>query len=404
MVQMKNVMIALAMVLGCLCYSPVFASPQQDDIFLEIGEEIHDFLKSKFADRFTELDRAAGKKLIKTDMDALPWISMLVHREFKQCGGYFTFFTEKEARTQFRLRNPEFFYESVDKNLYKLNQAATVNQLIAGVQELPLRNVILKMSSFHNRYYNAQTGVDSQAWLKSHWEGILSTRSDAKVEYFNHTRWMQPSVIASIEGSTKPDEYIVTGGHADSIAGFWGRARAKAPGADDNASGIATITEIMRVLIENDFQPQRTILFMGYAAEEVGLLGSKEIAQKFKRDGKNVVGVMQLDMTNYQGSKEDIVLVSDFTNASQNQFLGKLLDTYLPNLTWANDHCGYACSDHASWDAQGFPASAPFEAKKSKMNRSIHTKNDTIAKSGGTAEHAVKFAKLTLAFIAELGG
>lgn len=401
MVKMKKVMIAFAMAVTCLCTSNVFASPQQE-IYLEIGSEIHDYLKTKFEDRFVELDSAAGKRLVKTDMDALPWISMLVHREFKQCGGYFTFFTEKEAREQFRMRNQEFFYESVDEALYKLNQPKLVKQLITGVQEAPLRDVITKLSSFHNRYYNAQTGVDSQNYIKNHWEDILRTRSDAKVEFFEHSRWMQPSVIASIQGSTAPDEYIVIGGHADSIAGFWGRSSVRAPGADDNASGIATITEIMRVLVENNFQPQRTVLFMAYAAEEVGLLGSKEIAQKFKKDGKSVVGVIQLDMTNFNGSKEDIVLISDNTNSGQNQFMGKLLDTYLPGLSWTNDQCGYACSDHASWNAQGFPVSAPFEAKKRNMNRNIHTKNDTIAKSGGTADHAVKFAKLTLAFIAEL--
>lgn len=379
------------------------STTQGDEIYLEIGKDIHTYLKKKFSDRFIELETSKEKVLVQTDMDVLPWVSMLVHREFKQCGGYFTYFTKNEAVTSFKKRNPESIDLSLfNANLYSLNQAQTVNQLISGVKELNIREVITELSSFHNRYYQAQSGVDSQNFVKNRWEDILRTRSDAKVEFYNHSRWKQPSVIAKITGSVKPDEMIVIGGHADSIAGFWGRSTARAPGADDNASGIATITEIMRVLVENNFMPERTIVFMAYAAEEVGLLGSKEIAQDYKRSGKNVLGVVQLDMTNYKGSNEDIVLITDNTNQSQNQFMGKILDTYLPNLTWTNDRCGYACSDHASWDSQGFPASMPFEAKKRGMNGNIHTKNDVIGKSGGNANHAVKFAKLTLAFIAEL--
>ena len=60
-------------------------------------------------------------------------------------------------------------------------------------------------------------------------------------------------------------------------------------------------------------------------------------------EGADVVGVLQLDMTNYMGSKDfDVVLISDFTNRDQNKFLGKLLDEYLPTLKWGYDKCGYA--------------------------------------------------------------
>ena len=52
-----------------------------------------------------------------------------------------------------------------------------------------------------------------------------------------------------------------------------------APGADDDASGIATLTEVIRVALANGWKPKRTVKFMGYAAEEVGLRGSNAIAQ-----------------------------------------------------------------------------------------------------------------------------
>jgi leucyl aminopeptidase len=115
----------------------------------------------------------------------------------------------------------------------------------------------------------------------------------------------------------------------------------------------------------------------------------------------NVVGVLQLDMTNYKGSGGDIYLFNDYTNAAQNAFVASLVDTYLPGLVRGTSACGYACSDHASWHGQGYPASFPFEASFGQHNPWIHTNQDTISKSGGTANHALKFSKLAAAYLAE---
>src|SRR5690606_16127671 len=155
---------------------------------------------------------------------------------------------------------------------------------------------------------------------------LTKHRSDVKVEYFKHPKWPQSSVILTLEGSEAADEIVLLGGHADSITMDGGPA----PGADDNASGIASITEVVKVMMDHNFKPKRTLQFMAYAAEEVGLLGSKEIARKYRAEKKAVVGVMQLDMTLFKGSQDkDIILISDYTNKHQNKFLGKLIDEYV---------------------------------------------------------------------------
>lgn len=341
-----------------------------------------------------------GITLIQVREAQVNCISAMMHEKFKRCGGFVVHSSEEKGLEEI-YATPERIFGS--KGLvadYSINRASVVKPLIEKVEAIKMQHTIEKLSSFKNRYYKSSTGVDSQKWLKAHWEGITASRSDVKVEFFNHTNWPQPSLIATIKGKT--EEVIVIGGHADSIAGFWGRERAKAPGADDNASGTATVTEIMRLLVESGYQPEKTIKFMAYAAEEVGLLGSKEIATSFKNAGVEVAGALQLDMTNYKGSEVDIVMMTDFTNKAQNEFLGKIIDTYLPTIKWGYDKCGYACSDHASWNRQGYPASMPFESKKNDMNRNIHTGRDTISQSGGTAEHAAKFARMGLAFVIEL--
>jgi hypothetical protein len=72
--------------------------------------------------------------------------------------------------------------------------------------------------------------------------------------------------------------------------------------------------------------------------------------------------LLQLDMTNYRGAANDIYLFTDYTDSQQNGFLAQLVGAYLPSLTIGYDKCGYACSDHASRSALGFPASMPFES------------------------------------------
>lgn len=155
--------------------------------------------------------------------------------------------------------------------------------------------------------------------------------------------------------------------------------------------------------MDTGYRPQRTIKFMAYAAEEVGLLGSKEIANEFKKQGVNVVGVVQFDMTNFKGTADkDIVFMTDYTNQAQTTFMGKLIDKYV-QVAWGYSKCGYGCSDHASWHNAGYPASMPFESTMGDMNHKIHTKNDLIDNSGSTADHAEKFAKLAVAFAVEMG-
>ncbi len=159
----------------------------------------------------------------------------------------------------------------------------------------------------------------------------------------------------------------------------------------------------MRVLAQTHYRPRRTIKFVAYAATEAGLQGSQEIAGDFRRRNVNVVGVLQFDAINYKGPTADIFLIIDYTNYALNVFLGDLILAYLPGLKVGAEMCGYACSDHGAWQAEGYPASLTFEADIAQLNPHRHSKNDTWANSGAQAVHALKFARLGAAFAVELG-
>ena len=88
-----------------------------------------------------------------------------------------------------------------------------------------------------------------------------------------------PNVIGKIEG-TDPvlkNQYIVLGGHLDHLGA---RGTVVYNGADDDASGVATVMEVARVLGQGGFKPKRTIVFAGWCGEEMGLLGSNHFGTK----------------------------------------------------------------------------------------------------------------------------
>lgn len=283
---------------------------------------------------------------------------------------------------------------------YSVDQADRVKKLMGLVKEEPIVAVIKSLSAFKNRYYRSATGIDASKWLQQLWGEFAASRSDISVEAFKHS-YPQESVILTMTGAVEPEKVVVIGGHLDSTAGYWGGETAVAPGADDNASGVAVTHEIIRALVEGGYRPAKTIKFIAFAAEEVGLRGSGDIAAAFQQEGVQVEGMLNLDMVNYKGSEGDIYFVTDYTSEAQNAFVGSLIDSYT-DYTWGSFPCGYGCSDHASWTKRGYPASTPFESTKAQMNPYIHKSADTLDKTDGRAEHAFKFARVGVAYAVEL--
>ena len=332
-----------------------------------------------------------GKDLLK--------ISELIHEYFHRCSG---FMVHPDLDHAIETLNRQDAQRGATIE-YLLDQQTTVAGLQPRLQAENIRETIERLSTdFNNRYYGHPSGQAAAEWIRDLWQGYATGREHATVELVQHS-WTQPSVVLTIEGSHYPDEIVVLGGHLDSISSGSSNPDFLAPGADDNASGIATLSEVARVMLTQSLRPKRTVQFMGYAAEEVGLLGSRDIAAAYEASGTEVVAVLQLDMTAFNGSAEDIALLSDYTNSTLTSFVGQLVDTYQPELVRTSTACGYGCSDHASWHREGFPAAMAFEARFGQHNSSIHSTGDTLATLGNSGDHALKFARLGLAFAVEIG-
>jgi leucyl aminopeptidase len=350
---------------------------------------------------------SVGNRLVVARIQAnqLEQVSTLVHEREKRCGGYFAFDSRAEADAFIAADRSALARNTVFLADYTIDNQATVEPWLSQVQEAGIRDTIEHLSTaWPNRYYASSHGQAAAEWIRDTWLSLANGRSDVSAELFTGCGncSTQPSVILTVQGTELPDEIVVLGGHLDSISSSGSGDGMDAPGADDDASGIATLTEVIRIALASGWQPKRTVKFMGYAAEEVGLRGSNAIAQSFQDEGENVVGVLQLDMTNYAvGASDDMQLITDNSNAGLQQFVRDVFDEYLAplGLTRGTYTCGYGCSDHASWTSAGYPAAMMFEAG---FNNDIHTPDDTLANMGGNASPSVPLARLALGFLGEL--
>lgn len=342
----------------------------------------------------------SGKRLIELSETKRVWmdereifkLKSYFHETVGICGGFMDVTDHASQRALPILRKLVSRNRSVTEN-------ELVRQLLPRLQTGSLLSFVENLSKFQNRYYKSKHGVAAAEAIAAQYKAMSAGRSDVEVLLFKH-RFDQSSVIVRIKGATKPTEKVILGAHLDSINGRSSNPEARAPGADDDGSGTATLMEIFRVITASGTRPERTLEFMGYAGEEAGLLGSQDIAADYKKRGEKVAAVLQLDMTLYPGTKHTMTFITDHVDRELTEFTEKLAATYVAAPT-QRDRCGYACSDHASWNKAGYASVFPFEALMSEDNKQIHTERDTI-ENGLDPEFGLRFAKLGLAFAVEL--
>lgn len=287
---------------------------------------------------------------------------------------------------------------------YTITEDVLVNECLDLVNGQNIEDNILELQGYGTRYHTKSQAVQAVMDQQAKWDAMIlaAGRTDVHTRIYNHVNTPMPSVILTIDGANTPDEFVIIGGHIDSTS--FGDKN-DAPGADDNASGISSLNEMVRVLLAKGFVPNRSIEVMAFAAEEIGLVGSAEIAEEYATNGVNVAAYVQFDMTGYKGSSRSIYITTDsYNSATLNNYLTDLMDHYnasgAHSFTYATTECGYGCSDHASWAANGYDAAFPFEASFSQDNPNIHSAGDLYS-FFNTPDHAVKFAKLGLEFLIE---
>lgn len=214
-----------------------------------------------------------------------------------------------------------------------------------------------RLEDFHTRYIFTDSIDAARDWLAQKFEEFGYT--DVTTPSFYYQGKYLQNVKAVKPGYAEPDKVVVIGAHYDAITYDQPTtAEEFAPGADDNGSGTALVLEIARVLA--DVPLRKTVIFMPFTAEEVGLVGSSVAAADFAAAGTNLEVMFNYDMIGYVTDG-----YWDF------DLWGGISGTYLP-LTMAAAERNTALipvdggdggsSDHKSFLQQGFQAVNGIEA------------------------------------------
>lgn len=283
------------------------------------------------------------------------------------------------------------------KAKYEIKYQAQVNQLINGMNPQNMWTDLTTLTSFPDRYAGSDNGVKAAAWFKDQVETMAKNagRDDVSTYYVaTGTQYKQPSVVVKIGNGTGPG--IVVGGHMDTLSSTWELK----PGADDDGSGSVTVLQVARNLLNSGMHFKKPIYIIWYSAEEEGLIGSGYVVKDFKKKNIPVESVIQFDMTGYAYKNDPTIwLISDYVNSDLTSYLETLVKTYVKQPV-GYTKCGYACSDHATWNQNGFSSSFPFESSFGQDDPYIHTSQDTMEVL--SLDHMTDYAKLGTAFAVEL--
>jgi Zn-dependent M28 family amino/carboxypeptidase len=227
----------------------------------------------------------------------------------------------------------------------------------------------------------------------------------AQLTAYGYTVTTQPAgssenVIAVLDGRLEPEQVFVLGAHYDTQSGT--------PGADDNASGVAAVLEVARLLAGERTDASVHLVF--FALEEVGMDGSEAYAAALAGAGTDVIGMISLDMIAYTCSTPGCQLlppdipgcftisgdVSDIgtqAGVGVNTASSALLDDYIATVAVyvpalevmafvveGNGECfpDTRRSDHKSFWDEGYPGMVITDGGEAR-NPHYHQSTDTLA-------------------------
>lgn len=196
--------------------------------------------------------------------------------------------------------------------------------------------------------------VNARQWIAARFASLGLEVSEPSFPLGSYT---PSNVIGRLNGVTRPDEWIIVGGHYDSRNGNNSPSGTlNTPGADDNASGCSAVLELARIF--SDLRPAATMIFMCYAGEEQGLVGSNAHASGLQSSG-DLAKVRLAAIMDMIGWSQTDALGADLDTTSaflstRNLFADAAL-TYVPGLaiTVAGITC---CSDHMPYINRGRPS------------------------------------------------
>lgn len=288
-----------------------------------------------------------------------------------------------------------------------------IQRLVSSISEERLQSIVVKLASFGTRNtLSDETSPTRGIGAARQWIFDELKRSSPKLRVSFDTYQIAPqgriprtvelrNIIAILPGRTDRRIYIT--GHYDSVnlgpgvsaalataapatPEFDGNANA--PGADDDASGIALTMELARVFANSGINFDATMVFACWAGEEQGLIGSSAHAQKLAAEKAVVEAMLSNDIVGGIRGGDGVIDAAtvrvysvgpdDSMSRSLARYIQWAAGVYVPSqrvrLMAREDRFGRG-SDHSSFTTQGYPA-VVFRESKENLARQ-HSADDT---------------------------
>ncbi|MET1259795.1 M28 family peptidase [Flagellimonas sp. DF-77] len=206
-----------------------------------------------------------------------------------------------------------------DPRLYDIINAVSAERLQADITTL---------ANFGTRHTLSDTISDTRGigaarrWIKSEFETISAACNDCLEVFYQKDLvekganqrivddvWVV-NVVAIQRGTKFPNRYIIMSGDIDSRVSDPNDFTSDAPGANDNATGMAGALEAARVLTKYRFES--SIIYVGLSGEEQGLFGGKGLAAYAKKNNWEIVGVINNDMIGNIKGVDGVISNRDF--------------------------------------------------------------------------------------------
>ncbi len=265
-----------------------------------------------------------------------------------------------------------------------------VKTIVEGVTEERISAIMKRLGEFPSRNTNYESGNKaSREWISEQFKSF-SPRLDVQFDTHKITKQGRivrdldlVNVVATLPGTTQKDHEIIICAHYDSLnvirkkdavpgsgdpTDWVATADAiPAPGVSDNASGVALVLELARLMSQHQWQ--KTIVFIAFSGEEQGLFGSRAYSKAAKEASRKIDGVFNSDIigNDYSGDGRritDLVNVysadpADSPSRALARYVREMAERYVPamkaNPVFRNDRFGRG-GDHTPFHDAGYAA------------------------------------------------
>jgi hypothetical protein len=308
----------------------------------------------------------------------------------------------------------------------------TVQKIVDSVSQERITQLLKKLESFQTRGLfseqdNPTRGIGAaRRWIFDQFKSYsprLQVSFDSYRVKKGKGRLIQDvdlhNVVAILPGKLNPERQFILSGHYDSIAllrrnpdgsaavpatdgqtGGTGEGAAAPPlfdlsmlapvepGVTDDGSGTAAVMELARIMSQYEFE--KTIVFVAFAGEEMGLVGSSLYARRVRKENQTIDGVLNNDIIGsdvsgngrFDNSTISVYSEDPADSASRQlaRYVKDIAERYLPSLNidlvFRADRLGRG-GDHTPFNQEGYPAVRVTTPNENYANQ--HTVTDTFA-------------------------